>query len=555
MTKKIFRTTLLSTIGIVCATIFMIMLFLYNYFNQLQHNQLKTETALAAQGISFEGRGYFENLNASEVRITWVDNAGTVLYDTEYDYQNMKNHADREEIQEAFEDGYGESSRWSPTLTEESIYAAQLLDNGTVVRLSVTRQTIVYLLLGMIPPLIFVVLLAIVISTFASRYVARKVAEPLNQIDLDNPLSNESYEELTPLLRRIDSHQGQIKEQESLLKRHQKEFDTIISKIKEGMVLLDDKARIVSINKEAQQLFQIEEEWENRFLLEFNRDLPLIALIDQGLKGHKKEGLIALFTRSYRVVIRPTKDQDVVTGLVVLLFDVTDQLQMEQLQREFTANVSHELKTPLHVISGYSELLEKNMVAAADVPKFAAKIHTESNRLVKLVNDLINLSRLDEEAQLPKEEVNLYQLTKTVISKLQPAADQKEIDIHLTGQDVLLQGNARLLESMVKNLCENAILYNKEKGRIDITVGPDEKGVAFTIKDTGIGIEPKEQERIFERFYRVDKSHSKTSGGTGLGLSIVKGALQFHRGEITLTSKLSEGTSIHIVLQGLPETY
>lgn len=548
MTKKIFRTTLSASLGIVLVTILMIMGFLYNYFNHIQREQLRTQTALASQGISFEGKDYFENLKTSNVRITWVDNKGQVLYDTQSDAKHMKNHANRQEIKEAIKSGYGESTRWSATLTEKSIYAAQRLNNGTIVRLSVAQQTIFYLLLGMISPLAIIILLAIILSVLIARYIAKKVSEPLNNIDLDHPLSNDSYEEITPLLRRLDSHQAKIQHQKLLLQKRQKEFDTIISKIKEGMILLDDQARIVSINAEALKLFQINDDWHGRFMMEVSRDLTLKDLIDQGLKGKKKEANIGIENNHYRVLVRPTTDNNRVTGLVVLLFDVTDQLQMEQLQREFTANVSHELKTPLHVISGYSELLANQMVPNEEVPQFAAKIHKESERLVKLVEDIINLSHLDEQEKLPQETVNLYDLTQKVLEGLQAKADKKHIQINFNGEEAILRGNPVLLNSLVYNLCDNAITYNHEKGQVNVTLKNSPDTITLEVSDTGLGIAEKDKKRIFERFYRVDKSRSKIVGGTGLGLSIVKSALDFHNGSIKVDSHLGQGTTMSVLL-------
>lgn len=548
MTKKIFRTTLSASLGIVLVTILMIMGFLYNYFNHIQREQLRTQTALVSQGISFEGKDYFENLKTSNVRITWVDNKGQVLYDTQSDAKHMKNHANRQEIKEAIKSGYGESTRWSATLTEKSIYAAQRLNNGTIVRLSVAQQTIFYLLLGMMSPLAIIILLAIILSVLIARYIAKKVSEPLNNIDLDHPLSNDSYEEITPLLRRLDSHQAKIQHQKLLLQKRQKEFDTIISKIKEGMILLDDQARIVSINAEALKLFQINDDWHGRFMMEVSRDLTLKDLIDQGLKGKKKEANIGIENNHYRVLVRPTTDNNRVTGLVVLLFDVTDQLQMEQLQREFTANVSHELKTPLHVISGYSELLANQMVPNEEVPQFAAKIHKESERLVKLVEDIINLSHLDEQEKLPQETVNLYDLTQKVLEGLQAKADKKHIQINFNGEEAILRGNPVLLNSLVYNLCDNAITYNHEKGQVNVTLKNSPDTITLEVSDTGLGIAEKDKKRIFERFYRVDKSRSKIVGGTGLGLSIVKSALDFHNGSIKVDSHLGQGTTMTVLL-------
>ncbi|CRH88927.1 two component regulator%2C histidine kinase [Chlamydia trachomatis] len=549
MIKKIFRTTLSASLGMVFVTILLLLGFLYNYFSQIQREQLRTQTALAAQGIAFEGKDFFENLKTSSVRITWVDNSGQVLYDTQSNAKFMPNHANREEIKEALKDGYGESTRWSSTLTEKSIYAAQRLPNGTVVRLSVAQQTIFVLLLGMVSPILFIVLLSVGLSVFIAQYISQKVSQPLNNLDLEHPLSNDSYEEITPLLRRLDSHQSEIRQQKSMLQRQQKEFDNIIAKIKEGMILLDDQARIVSINAEASRLFHVEGEWQGRLMLEISRDLTLTSLIDQGLAGEKREGVIAIEQSQYKVLVRPTKDGATVTGLVILLFDVTDQFHLEELQREFTANVSHELKTPLHVISGYSELLANGMVPSEEVPKFATKIHTESDRLVKLVEDIINLSQLDEQSEFPMEEVNLYQLAESVIEDLQLKAQKKDVSLVLKGEDALLRGNPVLLHSLVYNLCDNAIIYNKEHGSVEVTVANLPQEISLTVADTGIGIASDEQERIFERFYRVDKSRSKVVGGTGLGLSIVKKALAFHNGRLNLSSSIGKGTIMAVLFK------
>lgn len=379
-------------------------------------------------------------------------------------------------------------------------------------RLSVAQKTIFYLLLRMLNPLILVVLLVVVLSVVIARYIAKKVSQPINNIDLEHPLSNDSYEEITPLLRRLDSHQNKIRHQRLLLEKRQKEFDTIISKIKEGMILLDDQARIVSINSEAIKLFQVGEGWYGCMMMEVSRDLNLKEAIDQGLKGNKQEVVINIENSHYRVLVRPTKDNNLVTGLVILLFDVTVQLQMEQLERKFTANVSHELKTPLHVISGYSELLSNGMIPSDEVPQFADKIHKESERLVKLVDDIINLSHLDEHSQLPMEDVNLYQLAQKVVDSLQSKAELKQVRLSLRGRDTFLQGNPVLLHSLVYNLCDNAITYNRQGGEVVVTVQQLPTAIELQVSDTGIGIDLQDQERIFERFYRVDKSRSKIVG-------------------------------------------
>lgn len=546
MIKKIFRSTLFSSLGVFLAGLLLTIGIVYRYFTDVQLEQLETQTALAAQGISFEGREYFEGLKTSNVRITWVDNVGSVLYDTKSDPAKMENHAGREEIKEALADGYGESVRYSSTLTQTSIYTAQRLDNGTIVRLSVTQQSILLLLLGLLPQIALITLMAIFLSIWVARYTARRIVQPLNNLNLDKPLENTVYEELSPLLRRIDHHQKEIVAQSQLLAQKKGEFDTIISKIREGMVLLDHDRQIISINLAAQQLFQTDESSVGKDMLEVVRDLDFHQLVEAGLSGQKCEGMLTIEVATYRVLIRPTFAEQVVTGLVILLFDVTEQWQADQLRREFTANVSHELKTPLHIISGYSEMLKNQMVPAKDVEQFAEKIYNESQRMVQLIEDVIHISHLDESPELQMEQVDLYQVTRACLDRLSSKAIQKQVKLHLKGEPVSIKGNPALLSSAIYNLCDNAITYNHENGDVFVTLSLQGQEVILTVQDTGVGIPKGEEDRIFERFYRVDKSRSKKVGGTGLGLSIVKHALKCHGASIQVDSQLGQGTTMTV---------
>ena len=395
MIKKIFRSTFFATLGVLLVTLFMVVGLLYGYFTQVQKEQLQTETALAAQGVSLEGQDYLNELKMSNVRITWVDNRGKVLYDNESDAQIMDNHANREEIKEALKDGYGESVRYSKTLTTQALYSAQRLDNGTVIRLSVTRHSILVLLFRMFLPLVLILVLAFLLSLWLSHSIAKSIVLPLNQLDLDHPLENDAYEEISPLLRRIARHQKEVTEREVVIEQRQSEFDTIISKIKEGMILLDNNCHIISINQAAQDILQTDQTCLGKDMLQILRNLSLNNWLEKGLQGRKQEGILQLDDAHYKVMVRPIQSEDKVTGLAILFFDVTDQLQAEELRREFTANVSHELKTPLHLISGYSEMLASDVVAQKDVPQFAEKIHSESQRMIQLVEDIIKLSHLD----------------------------------------------------------------------------------------------------------------------------------------------------------------
>ena len=542
MIKKIFRSTLLANFLVLLASLALIMGALYRYFTQVQMEQLQTQTALAAKGISAEGMDYFDGLKTASTRITWVDNTGVVLYDTDYDALTMENHGDRQEIKDALETGYGESSRYSSTLTQTSLYIAQRLNNGTVVRLSVTQHSIFLLLLGLLPTLLLIVLVVIGLSVLTAKYTAKRLVQPLNQLDLDAPLENPAYEEISPLLRRIDHQQKELGLQEQLLLQRKGEFDTIISKIREGMILLDKNGQIISMNPAAQSLLQTDESSIGKEILELVRNLQLHQLIEEGVAGRKGETIFNVDQTTYKVLARPVISEDQLTGMVLLFFDVTDQWQAEQMRREFTANVSHELKTPLHIISGYSEMLRNQLVSEDDVQVFAQKIYTESQRMVQLVEDIIHLSLLDESPQIAMEALDLYQLAQESLESLSGKASQKQIALHLKGEEAQIQGNRALLSSVIYNLCDNAITYNQPKGDVFVTIRQTEKNTILEVRDTGIGIPKDEGERIFERFYRVDKSRSKKVGGTGLGLSIVKHALKCHGASIQVDSQIGKGT-------------
>ena len=546
MIKKIFRSTFFATLGVLLVTLFMVVGLLYGYFTQVQKEQLQTETALAAQGVSLEGQDYLNELKMSNVRITWVDNRGKVLYDNESDAQIMDNHANREEIKEALKDGYGESVRYSKTLTTQALYSAQRLDNGTVIRLSVTRHSILVLLFRMFLPLVLILVLAFLLSLWLSHSIAKSIVLPLNQLDLDHPLENDAYEEISPLLRRIARHQKEVTEREVVIEQRQSEFDTIISKIKEGMILLDNNCHIISINQAAQDILQTDQTCLGKDILQILRNLSLNNWLEKGLQGRKQEGILQLDDAHYKVMVRPIQSEDKVTGLAILFFDVTEQLQAEQLRREFTANVSHELKTPLHLISGYSEMLASDVVAQKDVPQFAEKIHSESQRMIQLVEDIIKLSHLDESEELAMEPVNLYQISEEVLDSLSAKANERHINLHLLGEPAYITGNHALIHSLIYNLCDNAIIYNRDKGDVTVNVTSNKDNIVLTVQDTGVGIAKDEQERIFERFYRVDKSRSKKLGGTGLGLSIVKHAVNQHHADIKVESQLGLGTKMTV---------
>lgn len=555
MTKRIFRSICLAAFAVFAASLVLIMGVLYGYFSNVQQNQLRMQTMLAAQGVSNEGSAYFDHLETRNFRITWVDESGEVLYDSHSDTSQMENHLEREEIQDAFAKGYGESRRYSVTLLERSLYCAQRLEDGTVLRLSVAQNTVLTLLLGMAQPICIIFLAAIVLSVMLAVRLSKQIVKPLNELNLNEPLSNREYDELSPLLHRIASQQRQLKWQEMELLKKQKELDTIVENMKEGMILLNPEGRIISINPSAVELLNAESHCVGKDILTISRDLQLQEALTKALDGEQTERTIVIRDGSYRLEASPVfadsesdaEMQTTVSGVAVLMIDVTEKEKAEQMRREFTANVSHELKTPLHAISGYAELLRNGMVQSQDLISFAGKIYTEAQRMVQLVEDIISLSHLDEGAEdMKREKVDLYGLAKAVVLSLESEAETAGITLELSGGEAVMKGIPQLLHSIVYNLCDNAIKYNHQGGRVDVIVKSEETSTLLQVRDTGIGIDPKHQERIFERFYRVDKSHSKEVGGTGLGLSIVKHAARIHNARIELHSAKGEGTTVTV---------
>ena len=545
MTKRIFRSIALVALSVLLATSALAMGVLYSYFSRVQWDQLRVETNLAAQGIAAGGEAYFAGLPAGEHRITWIDADGTVLYDTAGAAAAMENHLNREEVKEALSAGWGEASRQSETLLQHLFYAAKRLPDGSVVRLSCAQDSVVRLVLDMVPPLLAILLLVLGLSLALARRVARKAVEPLNHMNLDDPLSNEDCDELTPLLRRIHSQQQELKDQAQTLARRQEEFDTVTTSMNEGLVLLDAHGAILSINGAARRILDAQGECKGESLLTLNRSLAVQELLQSALEGRRSEQVVALQGRDYQLDTTPVFYEEAVSGAVLLIFDVTEKNSAELMRREFTANVSHELRTPLHTISGCAELLCSGLVKPADTAEFQHKIYAESQRMIRLVEDIINLSRLDEGAQdMERQAVDLYALAREAVESLASAAEKAHVTVALTGSAAVLTGIPQLLSGIVVNLCDNAIKYNRPGGRVDVRVETQGDTVTLRVKDTGIGIPPEHQARVFERFYRVDKSRSKAVGGTGLGLSIVKHSAMVHNAKLELESTPGIGTTI-----------
>ncbi len=548
MTKRIFRSICLVAIAVFLASVTLFLWVLYDYFGNVQRNQLKTQTELAARGVEAVGAEYFEGLSPKGYRVSWISANGNVLYDSEADSSEMENHLAREEIKEALESGYGESARYSATLMERTLYSAKRLTDGTVVRLSVAQSTLLTLLLGMTQPIIMIAVIAVVVSFWLAHRLSKNITAPLNQLNLDDPLNNEGYDELSPLLRRIDAQQRQIRGQEQELRQKQEEFEAVTENMAEGIILLNTKGVILGINRAASTLFGTNRNAIGKYILSVNRKLELSELLSGIESGVRKEKTIDLNGGKYQLALNPVRERDKVSGAVLLMLDVTEKEQRDEMRREFTANVSHELKTPLHTIAGCAELLENGMVRPEDTARFYSQIRGEAGRMIALVEDIIRLSHLDEGAEdMKRERVDLYDLAAETVKSLSREAESAGVSLSVEGESAAIVGTPQLLESIIYNLTDNAIKYNRQGGTVKVSVESLSDGVRLSVADTGIGIPPEHRERIFERFYRVDKSRSKELGGTGLGLSIVKHAARLHNAKIELQSAEGKGTTITVI--------
>ena len=547
MTKKIFQSILLVAGCVLLASLLIIMGFLYDYFGGVEENQLRDELSLAAAAVEDGGTDYLSRLTADRYRLTWIAADGSVLYDTKTNAESLENHASRAEVSQALATGTGESTRYSSTLMEKTMYYAQRLDDGTVLRISISRATVGMIAVGMIQPLLIVLIVALILSGLLARRLSRRIVDPLNSLDLEHPLDNDAYEELSPLLKRIHHQHVEIQTQLRELREKTDEFTQITGSMREGLVLLDEHGSILSINAAAQALFGADAQCVGRDFLTIERSHEISAAIQAAAADGHSEVRAERAGHVYQFDISRITSDGKFLGTVILAFDITEQEFAERNRREFTANVSHELKTPLQGIIGSAELIENGMVKPEDLPRFVGHIHAEAARLVTLIDDIIRLSQLDEGDAMPTEPVDLLAVSQEAAENLHDAAAARSVTVSVTGQPSVIPGVRRLLYEVVYNLCDNAIKYNRDGGRVDVTVAADADGSSITVADTGIGIAPEHQSRVFERFYRVDKSHSKASGGTGLGLSIVKHAVQYHHGRIELESTPGTGTTIRVV--------
>ena len=552
MNKKIFRSSLLTVCLVLAATIALIMGLLFHFFEKQIQKELANEAGFLAHALENEGAGYFDSFDnknnrlAGNNRITWIDENGTVLFDSRADVSELDNHADRDEIKTAMKEGKGMSTRYSKTLTEKTVNYAIRLSDGSILRVSTEQYTVVTILMGILQPILFIMFVALILTLVLSARVSKAIIEPINKLDLEIPENNDTYEELTPLLRKIADQKETIGEQLADARKKQKEFNLITENMSEGFLVIDADANLLTYNSAALNLLEISPPADRSVLL-FCRAKEFRGVISDVLSGIKAENTMVREERSYSLIANPVYEKESVIGAVVVILDITEREKRDMLRREFTANVSHELKTPLTSISGFAELMKAGDVLENDVTDFSKSIYDEAQRLITLVNDIIKISELDGQSiPYEKETVDLYELSKEVIGRLEKEADKKNITFHLIGGRAEIIGVHKILEEMLYNLCDNAIKYNKENGTVDVLVNQTGDGVNVIVRDTGIGIPISHQDRVFERFYRVDKSHSKKVGGTGLGLAIVKHGALYHHAKLSLESTVDVGTVVTI---------
>ena len=547
MTKRIFKAICFAAVLVFCSVSLVTLLGAYDYVSGAKLEELEEKIILISEGVDLNGAAYFEALDPQEFRITWIAADGTVLFESQAEPGQMENHLQRQEVQSALAQGQGYSRRYSATLGEQLLYCASRLKDGTVLRLADSQAGVVTLVMELLEPLLLTGLVLLALLLIMAAVMAKDIIRPLNRLDLDRPLENRDYPELQPLLSRIDSQQKQLWLQETALKRRQEEFRAATDNLQEGLILLNEHGAILSVNRAALRLLELSSGSEGRSLVSLRPDLALGILIARAKAGIHSEQRAVLRGGEYQINASPVYAQGVLCGVALLIFDVTEREKAEQMRREFTANVSHELKTPLHTISGSAELLKSGLVKPEDTARFAGHIYSEAQRLILLVEDIIRLSRMDEGAiEMQRTQVDLYGLAKKVLDTLSAAAEGAGVTLSLAGTPALLQGVPQLLEGLIYNLCDNGIKYNRLGGSLTVTVTDALEQVVLEVRDTGIGIPEEHRERIFERFYRVDKSHSKEVGGTGLGLSIVKHAAKLHRGQITMDSEPGRGTVITV---------
>ena len=548
MTKSIFRSIMLVSALVLVIGLGFIMGILYHYFGSQIEKELKSETAYLAISVENMGLSALDKLPAESARVTLIDEDGTVLFDNKADAAGMENHADRQEVIAAKLKGTGKATRQSDTLAEKTIYYAKQLTNGQILRVSSTQYTVAALIGELVQPMLYVLLMMVVLSALFAARISKKIVSPINDLDLEEPERTEAYDEISPLLTKINKQQRTIRKQLADARRQQQEFSIITENMSEGLLVIDAQTDLLSYNSSALRLLDAAETQAHTSVLSLNRSEPFQQAVDAVLSGRHTSSNLQIGDSFCQVIANPVLRDKEVTGAVLLLVDITEKIQRENLRREFTANVSHELKTPLTSISGFAEIIQDGFVKPEDIKKFAGKIFVEAQRLIALVGDVIKISQLDEGC-LPyqKEETDLYVLAKDTLERLRDPAKRRQVSLFLEGEHAVLATTQPILEEVLYNLCDNAIKYNHPNGKVTVTVLNGKNTVSISVADTGIGIPSADQARVFERFYRVDKSHSKEIGGTGLGLSIVKHGAAYLGAKVELDSQLDKGSVFRLI--------
>ena len=545
LTKKIFKSTMLVCALVLAVGLAAVMGILYNDFDGQMRKELSKEALYLAYGVEQQGVDYLKNIKDKNSRITYIDQDGTVLYDNKADAAEMENHSNRKEFQKAEKYGAGESSRYSDTLSEKTIYYAKRLNDGTVLRVSGTQDSVLALVENLVLPLGLVLFLMLILSGIMASVISKRIVKPVNELDLEHPEENQIYEELSPLLSKIHRQNREIQNQLELAKQQQAEFSLITENMQEGLIVIDKYTMILSANSSAWNLFRVDKVSQGESVYCLDRAEDFRHAIEQVLGGEHAELILKLNGSDIQLIANPVIRGQKTEGAVILLVNVTEKLERENLRREFSANVSHELKTPLTSISGFAEIMQDGLVKKEDIPKFAGRIYKESQRLLQLVEDVIQISQLDEEkTSYTWEPVDVYQVCKNAFESLKEKAQSMNVHLYICGDSMKMEAVRTLLEEAVYNVCDNAIKYNRNDGSVSIFLTQTAHEIQIVVKDTGVGIPKEDQDRVFERFYRVDKSHSKEIGGTGLGLSIVKHAVGTLKGSVILRSEEGCGTEI-----------
>lgn len=558
MTKRIFGGAFIVSLVAIISAVAMVLGVAYTKEQQLFKRQLEQQAMLLAatmentspdddveslRKLSHDIHGTFEN------RITYIGQDGTVLFDNEADPATMGNHLGREEVVAAKQSGTGTAIRESYTMSEMTVYCARVIGYGCIVRVAGTMDTVAARIAGMWWEVLLIVIIAAMVSLGVAAIVARVVVKPINSIDLKNPDIGESYSEIAPLLHRISEQNHEIDQQIAELTRSRKEFSLITENMSEGFIIIDSRTEVLSYNTAALKILGSDFTGSSRSVLVLNRSEAFRSAVEDALAGKRSETDLTLSEKIYQVIATPAFTGSSVTGAVMIILDITEKEAREELRREFTSNVSHELKTPLTTIYGISDMLVGGIVKPEDIPGFAKNIRDEAGRMITLIQDILKLSQLDENTfSDQRERVDLYELAQSAAERLRPQADEKHVTISVTGERSEFTGIATVLEEMIYNLLDNAVKYNKQGGRADVDVRSSGDDIVVTVSDTGIGVPADSIDRIFERFYRADKSHSRKIGGTGLGLSIVKHGVSLHGGSITVKSSEGSGTTFTMAL-------